>query len=301
MGQVVSDSGVPARCLMPVLFKTPFGGNVFDIHLPLSTVQGAKMTYQTVTMEIGDNYVGTLTLNRPEQLNTFTTQMATDLYQALSDMDADKRVRVVIIKGSGKAFCAGIDINELYGKSTLEYRSWIELMESPLVAISAMKKPVIAQVHGVAAANGAGLVAACDLAVAADSAKMGLTAINVGLNCVGPIVSIARSIGRKRSLELLLYGDLIPASRALEMGLINKICAKENLDQETRDWAAILAQKSPIAVQIAKKSFYTAEDMDYHKAFEYMNEAFARLCSADDAKEGVSAFLGKRQPNWSEK
>jgi len=259
------------------------------------------MTYQTVIMETGDNYVGTLTLNRPEQLNTFTTQMATDLYQALADMDADKRVRVVIIKGSGKAFCAGIDINELYGKSTLEYRNWIELMESPLVAISAMKKPVIAQVHGVAAANGAGLVAACDLAVAAESAKMGLTAINVGLNCVGPIVPISRSVGRKRSLELLLYGDLIPASRALEMGLVNKICAKENLDQETQDWAAVLAKKSPIAVQIAKKSFYIAEDMDYHKAFDYMNEAFARLCSADDAKEGVSAFLEKRQPNWLEK
>lgn len=259
------------------------------------------MAYQTVIMEAGDNYVGTLTLNCPEQLNTFTTQMATDLFQALADMEADKRVRVIIIKGSGKAFCAGIDVNELYGKSAHEYRSWIELMESPLVAISKMKKPVIAQVHGVAAANGAGLMAACDLAVVADSARMGLTAINVGLNCVGPVVPISRSIGRKRSMELLLYGDLIPASRALELGLINKVFAKEDLDRETQNWAAVLAQKSPIAVQIAKKSFYIAEDMDYHKAFDFMNEAFARLCSTDDAKEGVSAFLQKRQPGWSEK
>jgi enoyl-CoA hydratase/carnithine racemase len=259
------------------------------------------MTYQTVLTEIGDNYVGTITLNRPGQLNTFTTQMATELYQALVEMDADRRVRVVIIKGSGKAFCAGIDINELYGKSTMEYRNWIELMESPLAGISKMKKPVIAQVHGVAAANGAGLMAACDLAIAADNAKMGLTAINVGLNCVGPVIPISRSVGRKRSLELLLYGELIPASRALELGLINRVCAKEDLDKETQDWATTLARKSPIAVQIAKKSFYASEDMDYQKAFEYMNEAFARLCSADDAKEGVSAFLEKRQPNWSEK
>jgi len=259
------------------------------------------MTYQTVSVEIGDDFVGTITLNRPEQLNTFTTQMATDLYQALADMDADKQVRVVVIKGNGKAFCAGIDINELHGKSTLEYRNWIELMESPLAAISKMNKPVIAQVHGVAAANGAGLVAACDLAVAAENAKMGLTAINVGLNCVGPVIPVSRSVGRKRSLELLLYGELITASRALEVGLINKICPREDLDRETHDWAAVLARKSPIAVQIAKKSFYVSEDMDYQKAFEYMNEAFARLCSADDAKEGVSAFLEKRQPNWLEK
>jgi len=151
------------------------------------------------------------------------------------------------------------------------------------------------------AGDGAGLVAACDLAIAADSAKIGLTAINVGLNCVGPVVPVARSIGRKRSLELLFFGDLVSASRALEMGLINKVVAKEDLDKETMDWAVRLADKSPIALQIAKKAFYAAEDMDYHKAFDYMHEAFARLCSTDDAKEGVSAFLEKRKPRWMEK
>jgi enoyl-CoA hydratase/carnithine racemase len=239
-------------------------------------------------------------LNRAKALNTFTTQMATDLYQALNEFDADSRVRVIIIKGSGKAFCAGIDVNELFGKSTLEYQKWIELMESPLGLISRMKKPVIAQLHGVAAANGLGLVAACDLAVAADNARMGLTAINVGLNCVGPVVPIARLVGRKRALELLLFGELIPAARALEMGLINRICKADELDREVHEWAAQLAKKSPVAVQIAKKSFYSAEDMDYQRAFEYMNEAFARLCSTEDAKEGVTAFLEKRQPNWKE-
>jgi enoyl-CoA hydratase/carnithine racemase len=131
------------------------------------------MTYTTVGIEIGDKHVGSLTLNRPEQLNAFSTQMATELSGALAEMEADNRVRVIIIKAAGKAFCAGIDLNELQGKSTLEYRRWFELMESPLVAISAMKKPVIAQVHGVAAANGAGLVAACDLAIASDSATIG--------------------------------------------------------------------------------------------------------------------------------
>ncbi|MEW6261355.1 MAG: enoyl-CoA hydratase-related protein [Thermodesulfobacteriota bacterium] len=259
------------------------------------------MQYETVSIDITDDFVGTITLNRAEQLNTFTTRMATDLLHALEELDRDKRVRTIVIKGSGKAFCAGIDVNELFGKSTLEYQKWIELMESPLGFIGKMSKPVIAQVHGVAAANGLGLVAACDLAVAAENARMGLTAINVGLNCVGPVVPIARLVGRKRALELLLYGDLIPASRALEMGIVNRTCKAEDLDRETHEWAAVLARKSPIAVQIAKKAFYASEDMEYHKAFEYMNEAFARLCSSEDAKEGVSAFLEKRQPNWQER
>lgn len=259
------------------------------------------MQYETVSIHITDDFVGTITLNRPEQLNTFTTQMARDLLHALEELDGDKRVRALVIKGSGKAFCAGIDVNELFGKSTLEYQKWIELMESPLGFIGKMGKPVIAQVHGVAAANGMGLVAACDLAVAAEHARMGLTAINVGLNCVGPVVPISRLIGRKHALELLLFGDLIPASRALEMGLVNKVCKAEELEREAHEWAAMLARKSPIAVQIAKKAFYAAEDMEYHKAFEYMNEAFARLCSTEDAKEGVRAFLEKRQPNWQER
>lgn len=259
------------------------------------------MAYKTVLFELGDNYVGSITLNRPEQLNAFSTQMATELRGALAEMEADDRVRVIIVKASGKAFCAGIDLNELQGKSTLEYQRWFELMESPLAAISTMSKPVIAQVNGVAAANGAGLVAACDLAIAADSARLGLTAINVGLNCVGPVVPVARSIGRKRALELLFFGDLVPASRALELGLVNRVVAKDDLDRETMAWAEALAQKSPLALQIAKRAYYVAEDMDYHKAFEYMHEAFARLCSTDDAKEGVAAFLEKRPARWTER
>jgi enoyl-CoA hydratase/carnithine racemase len=161
-----------------------------------------------------------------------------------------------------------------------------------------MSKPVIAQVQGVAAANGAGLVAAADLAIAAENTKFGLTAINVGLNCVGPVVPVSRSIGRKRALELLLYGDLIKAPRALEMGLLNRVVPKDELAEEARKWAALLARKSPIATQISKRAFYAAADLDYYKAFEYMNEAFARLCTTEDAKEGVAAFFERRDPQW---
>ena len=251
-------------------------------------------------IEKNDNFVGFITLNRPDNLNTFNSPMAGELTQALVDMDGDPSVRVMIVKGAGRAFCAGIDVNELEGKTTLQYRKWIEHMERPLITIARLKKPVIAQVHGVAAANGMGLVAAADLAIAAENTKMGLTAINVGLNCVGPVIPVARCVGRKKALELLLYGDLIKAGEAQSLGLINRVVPKEDLEKEAMDWAAELARKSPVAVQIAKTAFYCSEDMDYFRQFDLMNEAFARLCSSDDAKEGVKAFFEKRNPVWKE-
>lgn len=256
------------------------------------------MSYEDLLVQADANHIGRITLNRPEQLNTFTSRMAGELHTALHKMDDDPQVRVIIIKGSGKAFCAGIDINELENKTPLEYRAWIEHMEQPLIAISQLKKPVIAMVQGVAAANGMGLAVAADLTIAADNTKMGLTAINVGLNCVGPVIPVARVVGRKKALELLLYGDLIKAPEALNLGLINRTVPKENLEEETEQWAIILARKSPVAVQIAKKGFYGSEDMGYLSQFDYMNDAFARLCTTRDAKEGVAAFLEKRNPDW---
>ena len=259
------------------------------------------MRYESIIVETGDDFVAEITLNRPNNLNTFNFSLATELSQALHELDSDPKVRVIIIKGAGKAFCAGIDVSDFFGKSVMEYRDWIDGMEHPLIVISRIKKPVIAQVHGVAAANGAGLVAAADLAVASEKARLGLTAINVGLNCIGPVIPVTRSIGRKKALELLFYGDLISAREALNMGLVNKVVPEADLDKETRKWAAILAQKSPVALQIAKQAFYSAADLDYGKAFEYMNEAFARLCSTEDAAEGIRAFKEKRSPVWKEK
>jgi enoyl-CoA hydratase/carnithine racemase len=259
------------------------------------------MTYENVLIEVSDDFVAKLTLNRPDHMNTFNTPMANELNQALLDLEEDDQVRVILLKGAGKAFSAGIDINEFFGKTALEYREWIERMERPFITISGMKKPVIAQVHGIAVANGAGLVAASDLAIASTNAKMGLTAINVGLNCVGPVVAVRRSVGRKKALELLLYGNLIKSEEALKMGLLNRVVAADELDSEALQWAKTLAKKSPIAVQLSKKAYYEAEDFDYHKAFDYMNEVFARLCTAEDAEEGIKAFLEKRNPVWKQR
>ncbi len=259
------------------------------------------MEKNDIIVEKYQNHVATLTLNRPGDMNTFSSRMALELKEAFIDLDTDPDVRVILLKGSGKAFCAGIDVNELKGKSTLEYRKWIEKMEQPLIAISKMDTPVIAQLQGIAAANGMGLIASADLVIAAENSRMGLTAINVGLNCVGPVIPVSRCVGRKKALELLLYGRLIKAPEALSLGLINKIVPKEDLESEAMKWARELAQKSPIAVRIAKTAFYSSEDMTYEQQFAYMNEAFARLCSTDDAKEGVNAFFERRNPVWQEK
>lgn len=259
------------------------------------------MPDQNILVTINDDFVSELMLNRPDQLNAFNSPLAEALDRTLQELDENPRTRVILLKGAGKAFCAGIDLKEFPGKSTLQYQQWVERMEKPLITISRMRKPVIAQVQGVAVANGMGLVAAADLAIAAENTKFGLTAIKVGLNCVGPVIPVARSLGRKRALELLFYGDLIKAGQALEMGLINRVAPKEQLDDQARQWARELAQRSPLALQIAKKAFYESADLPYEKAFAYMNEVFARLCTCEDAQEGIHAFFEKRNPDWKER
>jgi len=255
------------------------------------------MAYETILKESKDS-VSVITLNRPDELNTFNTILAEELYDALIESDNDDSVKVILIKGNGKAFCAGIDVKELEGKNTLQYRQWVEKMERPLHGIAKMNKPVIVQHHGVAAANGMGVVASADLVISSEKSRMGLTAINVGLNCVGPVIPVSKCVGRKKALELLFYGNLIGSEEALKLGLINRIVPDDELEDTAFAWAKELAAKSPVALQIAKTAFYMSEDMPYEKQFAFMNEAFARLCSTDDAKEGVSAFFEKREPNW---
>ncbi len=259
------------------------------------------MAYETLLIDTGDDFVATITLNRPEQLNTFTTQIAVELEQALWELDEQESCRIIILKGAGKAFCAGIDVNEMFGKDANQAKAWVETMERPLVSMSRIKKPVIAQVQGVAAANGGGLVAAADLAICADNARIGYTAVKVGLFCLGPAVPLFRMVGRKRAMDLLLSGRLIKADEALEMGLVNRVVPGEDLDAEARAWAAELAALSPLGVQLSKQALYSMADLEYGKAFDLMNEAFARLCTTLDAVEGCKAFLEKREPVWRNK
>jgi len=255
------------------------------------------MDFETIIVE-QKNHVGIITLNRPDQLNTFTTTLAGELNQALVDMEQDKEIRVIIIKGNGRVFCAGIDVSVLPMKSILEYRQWVREMEKAVLTITHMLKPVIVAAHGVAAANGAGLLAAADLAIVAEGTRIGTTAINVGLFCMGPAVPVSRSLGRKLALEMLLTGDFIDAERAERIGLVNKVVPQDKLMDEAMNLATKLASKSPIALQMGKQAFYTMSDMEFDKAMEYSDEIFAELCTIDDALEGVNAFKEKREPVW---
>ncbi len=256
------------------------------------------MEYQTIIVESKD-YIGLITLNRPEQLNTFTPQLAWELNHALRELDEDDEIHVIIIKAAGRAFCAGIDVTHIEGKNIDELRSWTKAMDEHNMTIASMKKPVIAVVHGAAVANGAGLVGACDLAIASENAVFGTTAINIGLFCFAPGLAVLGSLGsRKRALERVLTGDIIPASEAERIGLVNKVVPREKLEEAAMELAEKLAHKSPIALQRGKVAFYKTLDMGYEEALAYHSEAFALLCMTEDAHEGVDAFLNKRTPNW---
>ena len=257
------------------------------------------MEFATVTVEHQDQ-LGILTLNRPDKMNTFSSQLARELNDGLRLLDQDDRVRVIIVKGAGRAFSTGIDIAEFPGKSATEYQEWISLMDEMHLTVAGLAKPVIAMVHGFAVANGAGLVFAADFAIVAEGTKIGTTAINVGLLCTGPVIPISH-LGKKKVLEMLLCGDMIDAAEAERLGLVNKVVPLANLEAETLAFARKLINKSPLAVKMGKQFYYQMVDLPFTQKFTYSSEVFARLCTSEDAKEGVGAFLAKRKPVWQGK
>ena len=257
------------------------------------------MPYTTIIVEQKE-HIGWITLNRPEAKNTFTVPLARELNAALEALDDEPDVRVVVIQAAGKHFSTGIDLGEFEEKSHQEYRQLINMMDLHNHTIARMKKPVIASVKGYAVANGAGLTFACDMVVAAEGAKFGTTAINVGLICLGPAVPLARSVGRKKTLEMVLTGDIISAAEAQSLGLVNRVVPDDQLEEATRELATRLAAKSPLALQIGKAGIYGMENLSYHQALDYAGELFASLCSTGDAQEGVHAFVERRKPVWKE-
>lgn len=239
-----------------------------------------------------DGWIGRITLDRPSAMNTFSTALATELDAALRTHEADDGVRAVIIDGAGDAFSAGIDLTEHADfDAEGEFEEWVAGMEEPFVTIAEMGTPVIAAAHGHAAANGLGLVAACDIAVAAEGTMFGATAPKVGLFCMGPAVPLMDAVVRKRCLEMLLTGDLIDAETALNWGIINRVADSEGHVEAAMEYAETIASKSPTAIQHGKQALYEMEGMGYVDALEYSNEQFADLCMTADAEAGIEAFL----------
>jgi enoyl-CoA hydratase/carnithine racemase len=247
----------------------------------------------------GDN-IATLTLNRPAARNALSTALMEALDAALETIAGDPTIHAVILAANGPAFCAGHDLREIRANPTRSaYEAVFALCSRLMQRIVHLPKPVIAQVHGIATAAGCQLVASADLAVAADTARFATPGVNIGLFCSTPMVALSRAVGRKAAMEMLLTGDLIPADRAQQLGLINRVVPEADLPAATRALATQIATKSPLTVAIGKEAFYRQAEMPLAAAYDYASEVMTRNMLARDATEGIDAFLSKREPQWT--
>ncbi len=244
--------------------------------------------------------VAWLTLNRPAARNALSAALMAALDAALAAAAADPAVKVVVIAANGPAFCAGHDLRELRTDPSREaYETLFASCAALMTRIVRLPKPVIARVHGIATAAGCQLVASCDLAVAADTARFATPGVNIGLFCSTPMVALTRAVGRKAAMEMLLTGDMIDAARASEIGLINRVVPEAGLDAAVAALAGQIAAKSPLTLAIGKELFHAQAELPLDDAYRLAAAAMTRNMLARDAAEGIDAFLHKRSPVWS--
>jgi enoyl-CoA hydratase/carnithine racemase len=242
-----------------------------------------------------------VTLNRPERRNALSLELMLDLIAALDQIGRDREIRAVILAAAGKVFCSGHDLGQMTGRDINHYRYIFDVCTDLMQKVQSIPQPVIAEVRGIATAAGCQLVATCDLAIADDEAYFATPGVKIGLFCTTPMVALTRAIGRKRALQMLLTGEMVPARAAAEWGLINQAVPSGNLHSATRRLAEQVAAASSLVVAIGKQAFYTQIDLDQQKAYAYAKEVMSMNALAADAQEGIGAFLGKRTPCWSGK
>jgi enoyl-CoA hydratase/carnithine racemase len=253
-----------------------------------------------ILLRYDSDHIATLTLNRPAARNALSMGLMEALDAELAAIAEDPGVKVVIIAGAGPAFCAGHDLREIRATpARAAYEALFALCSRLMQRIVRLPQPVIAQVHGVASAAGCQLVASADLAVAAESARFATPGVDIGLFCSTPMVALSRAVGRKAAMEMLLTGGMVPARRALEIGLVNRVAPDGGLREATLSLARQIASKSPLTLAIGKEAFYRQADMDLSGAYDYASEVMTRNMLARDAEEGIDAFLEKRQPHWT--
>ena len=240
-----------------------------------------------------------LRLNRPHQRNALSVALMTDLEAALDEAAGDASVKVVVIGAKGPAFCAGHDLKELRANPGEEfYRRLFVQCSRLMTKIVRLPKPVIARIHGIATAAGCQLVASCDLAVATEDVRFATPGVNIGLFCSTPMVALSRNISRKAAMEMLLTGDMVPAERARELGLINRVVPLAALDETVGALARQIASKSPLTLKIGKEAFYRQAEMSLDDAYAHAAEVMTRNMMARDAEEGIDAFIQKRPATW---
>ena len=251
--------------------------------------------------------IATLTLNRPKQRNSLSGELMVTLTEELHRVAENSTIKAVVLAANGPAFCAGHDLKELTQARQAEdrgrafFEQTMKQCSTLMQTVMRSPKPVIARVHGIATAAGCQLVASCDLAVAVEEAKFATPGVNIGLFCSTPMVALSRNVTRKHAMEMLLTGEMVPAARAAEMGLVNRVVPADELDAAVHHFAGLIASKSGLTVSIGKEAFYHQLEMSVGDAYGYASEVMVRNMLARDAEEGINAFIEKREPTWEDR
>lgn len=260
---------------------------------------GSGVATAPVLLRQDQNGVARLTLNRAQARNSLSRSLMQAMQSEFDRLAQDKSITVVVIDAAGPVFCSGHDLKELRAHATPAfYQDTFQECSRLMQSILALPQPVIAQVQGMATAAGCQLVASCDLAVAAESARFATPGVNIGLFCSTPMVALSRAVGRKQTMEMLLTGDAIDAQTAERWGLVNRVVPDEALATQTMNLAQKIVEKSPHTLAIGKKAFYRQADMPLAQAYEYTSAVMVENMLAQDAEEGIDAFLQKRAPQW---
>ena len=256
-------------------------------------------TNDDVLIRTNASGIATLTLNRPEARNALSTGLMAALQTELDRISSDRHIRVVVIAANGPAFCAGHDLREVRSTPQREaYEALFAQCSKLMLSITRLPQPVIAKVHATATAAGCQLVATCDLAIAAETAKFATPGVNIGLFCSTPMVAVSRNVGRKRMMEMLLTGEMMDAENAVAAGLINSTCSPDLLNDAVAGLCATISSKSALTLKVGKEAFYRQLEMPLEDAYAYASEVMVTNMLARDAEEGIDAFLEKRDPEW---
>ena len=240
-----------------------------------------------------------ISLNDEGSFNSLSENLLKELFIAFKEADEDSSTKVLVLKGVGRGFSAGHNLKEVQeNENESFYRELLSRSKKVMTFLPNLNKPVIAEVHGVATAAGCQLVAACDLAYADTNTRFATPGVNIGLFCHTPLVPVSRTIAKKHSMEMLLLGELIGATEAKRFGLINDIFEPKELHEKVMEVARIICSKSPYVLKMGKETFYKQLDMGLEEAYEYATERMIQNLKAEDAKEGIDAFLNKRDPDW---
>lgn len=252
-----------------------------------------------------DAGVAHLTLNNPDRLNALSDAMLAALAEEFGRLMEDRTIRAVILSGAGRAFCAGHDLKEMTAARQADdaggayFKDLFARCSAVMQMIPALPQPVIASVHGIATAAGCQLVASCDMAVAAEGTRFGVNGVNIGLFCSTPMVALSRNLARKQAFEMLTTGAFVQATRARELGLVNRVVALDELENVTRELAQTVAAKLGSAVRIGKRAFYEQVQMPLDQAYDYAGQVMAENMMDADTAEGIAAFIEKREATWT--